>query len=407
MPPAGPPGSETGWAAVAGTFLILLAGFGSLYAFGAFFAPLQAEFDATRGAVSVVFSAAVLILFAVGPASGAIADRFGPRMLAAGGLACVGLGQIAASQADSLWQVQLAFALGLGLGIGLAYVPAVGAVQKWFYRRRGLASGLAVTGIGAGTLIVPPLAAAMIGAFGWRTTLLAIGAAVTLLGAAAGLLVRAPAGGARRAAAQLPGAGLARAVRSRPFLLVLLAFLCASFGQYVPMVHLVPYALDRGIPPEEAALLLSLLGVGSTVGRFGVGGVADRIGRKHGLGCVFAGLGASCLIWLFADGFLSLGVFAVLAGACYGGSVALAPAVMADYFGTRAVSGIIGALYTGVGLGALAGPVLAGIAFDLWHSYTIAIAFSAVAPAIGGLLVFSAEAPARWRRSGAGGGDEP
>ena len=70
---------------------------------------------------------------------------------------------------------------------------------------------------------------------------------------------------------------------------------------------------------------------------------------------------------------------------------------MADYFGTRAVSGIIGVLYAGVGLGALVGPVLAGVVFDLWESYTIAILFSIAAPVVGAASVLSAEAPERWR----------
>ena len=398
----GPDGSRRGWAAVWGAFAILLVGFGSAYSFGAFFAPLQHAFGASRGAVSFAFSAAIAVLFAVGPASGLLADRIGPRALASGGAALVGLGLVAASRADALWQVQLAFALGVGGGIGLAYVPSVAAVQKWFDRRRGLASGVAVAGIGAGTLAIPPLAAALIAGLGWRSAFLVIGAATAAVGGAAGLMVTAPGRGrgAASPAAARGGSGtdLARAVRSRPFALVFLGFVGASFGQYVPMAHLAPYAGDRGLPPETAALLLSALGAGSTIGRFAVGAAADRIGRRRGLAGTFAGLGAGCLLWLAADGALALGAVAFFIGACYGGSVALAPAVMADYFGARALSAVIGVLYSGVGLGALAGPALAGIAFDHWRSYTVAIAFSAAASALGAALVFSAEEPGRWRR---------
>ena len=94
---------------------------------------------------------------------------------------------------------------------------------------------------------------------------------------------------------------------------------------------------------------------------------------------------------------IGLGIFAVLVGTFWGGSVALAPSVMADYFGTRAVSGIIGVLYTGVGLGALVGPIVAGLVFDLWQSYTIAIVYSIVAPVLAAVSVLSAESPERWR----------
>ncbi len=391
--------SRQGWYVVAGTFLILTMGFGSAYSFGTLFAPLQDEFGASRAAVSVAFSAAILVLFSVGPFSGTIADRLGPRLLVAGGLALVGCGLIAAGVAQSLWQVQAAFAVCIGGGVGLAYVPAVGAVQKWFDRRRGLASGIAVSGIGAGTLAVPPFAALMIAELDWRPALLLVGSIVFVAGGAAGLLVRNPDQAPR--ASPTPsrdGVPLSFAIRSRPFFLLFLGFLLASFGQFTPIAHIVPYAEDRGISPQAAATLLSLLGVGSAFGRFAIGAAADRIGRWRGLGLSFGGVGVSCLLWLVGDGMLVLGIFAVLVGTFWGGSVALAPSVMADYFGTRAVSGIIGVLYAGVGFGALVGPIIAGLVFDLWESYLVAILYSIIAPLMAAAAVLVAESPERWRQ---------
>ena len=390
--------SRQGWNVVAGTFLILTMGFGSAYSFGTFFAPLQDEFGASRAAVSVAFSAAILVLFSVGPLSGTVADRLGPRLLVAGGLVLVGCGLIAASVAQALWQVQAAFAVCIGGGVGLAYVPAVGAVQKWFDRRRGLASGIAVSGIGAGTLAVPPFAALMIAELEWRPALLLIGCIVVIAGGASGLLVRNPQNGPRQSSTpSRDGVPLAFAIRSRPFFLLFLGFLLASFGQFTPIAHLVPYAEDRGISPQTAAALLSLLGVGSAFGRFAIGAAADRIGRWRGLGLSFGGVGVSCLLWLVGDGMLVLGIFAVMVGTFWGGSVALAPSVMADYFGTRAVSGIIGVLYAGVGFGALVGPIIAGLVFDLWQSYLVAILYSIIAPLIAAAAVLVAESPERWR----------
>ena len=389
-----------GWRVVAGTFLILTMGFGSAYSFGTFFAPLQDEFGASRAAVSVAFSAAILALFSVGPLSGSLADRIGPRLLVSGGLALVGCGLIIASVSQALWQVQASFAICIGGGVGLAYVPAVGAVQKWFDRRRGLASGIAVSGIGAGTLAVPPFAALLIAELDWRPALLLVGGIVVVAGGASGLLVTNPARQLRHSPAQAQyqaGVHLSFAIRSRPFFLLFLGFLLASFGQFTPIAHLVPYAEDRGISPQAAAALLSLLGVGSAVGRFTIGAAADRIGRWRGLGLSFGGVGMSCILWLVGDGMVVLGIFAVLVGAFWGGSVALAPSVMADYFGTRAVSGIIGVLYAGVGVGALIGPIIAGLVFDLWETYTVAIVYSIAAPVLAAVFVLSAESPERWR----------
>ena len=393
-----------GWYVVAGAFLILTFGFGSAYSFGAFFTPLQDAFGASRASVSAAFSLAILTLFSIGPITGTLSDRLGPRVLVSGGTALVGCGLIIASFAQALWQVQLAFALCIGGGVGTAYVPAAGAVQKWFDRRRGLASGIAISGIGVGTLAAPPIGALLIAELEWRPAFLAIGAVVAVAGGAAGLLVTSPRTNTGPEAEGIAdgrverGVGLATAVRSRPFFLLFLGFLFASLGQFTPIAHLVPYAEDHGISPQAAASLLSLLGVGSAVGRFAIGASADRIGRWRGLGLSFGGVGVSCLLWLVSDGMVGLGAFAVLVGLFWGGSVALAPSVMADYFGTRAVSGIIGVLYAGVGIGALVGPVIAGLVFDLWESYNIAIAYSIAAPVLAAVCVLSAESPERWRR---------
>ena len=392
--------SSRGWYVVAGAFLILTFGFGSVYSFGTFFAPLQDAFGASRASVSAAFSLAVLTLFIIGPVTGTLADRLGSRALVAGGTALVGIGLVVASFAQALWQVQAAFAVCIGVGVGMSYVPAAGAVQKWFDRRRGLASGIAIAGIGVGTLVVPPIGAALIEAIEWRPAFLVIGLSVAVAGGAAGLLVNNPSedrGSQVVANPRHQGIGLAAAVRSRPLLLMFTGFLLASLGMYTPIAHLVPYAEDRGISPQSAALLLSLLGVGSAVGRFAIGAAADRIGRWRGLGLSFAGIGLSSLVWLVSDGLAGLGAFAVLLGLSWGGAVALAPSVMADYFGTRAVSGIIGVLYAGVGVGALVGPVIAGLVFDLWESYTVAIAYSAIAPVLGAACVLASESPESWR----------
>ena len=392
--------SSRGWYVVAGAFLILTFGFGSVYSFGTFFAPLQDAFGASRASVSAAFSLAVLTLFIIGPVTGTLADRMGPRALVAGGTALVGIGLVVASFAQALWQVQAAFAVCIGVGVGMSYVPAAGAVQKWFDRRRGLASGIAIAGIGVGTLVVPPIGAALIETMEWRLAFLVIGLAVAVAGGAAGLLVNSPGPDRGSKGAANPGhqgIGLAAAVRSRPFLLMFTGFLLASLGMYTPIAHLVPYAEDRGISPQSAAILLSLLGVGSAVGRFAIGAAADRIGRWRGLGLSFGGIGLSSLVWLVSDGLAGLGAFAVLLGLSWGGAVALAPSVMADYFGTRAVSGIIGVLYAGVGVGALVGPVIAGLVFDLSESYTVAIAYSAAAPVLGAACVLVSESPENWR----------
>src|SRR5262249_43849470 len=118
-----------------------------------------------------------------------LADRLGSRPLAVAGLVLVALGLAAASAARSLVEVYIAYGLGVGVGVGCAYVPAIGAVQRWVVRRRGFASGLAVRGIGLGPLAMPPLASLLIASVGWRGAYLALGAIALVLGGGLSLLI--------------------------------------------------------------------------------------------------------------------------------------------------------------------------------------------------------------------------
>ena len=249
-----------------------------------------------------------------------------------------GIGLAAASVARNLTEVYAAYGLGVGLGIGCSYVPAVGAVTRWFVRRRGFASGLAVSGIGVGTLVVPPLASLSIDSLGWRETYLILGVFAIVIGAGMALLIEdgprgrglgadgdpPMAGGEVTAAAGVP---LGRAITTRRFIGLYAACFICSFGLFVPFVHLVPYALDHGIPQSAAVLLVGVIGVGSTAGRFFLGGLADRLGRPLSFLAMFAGMGFSFVIWLFSASLWELGVFAFVYGVFYGGFVALAPAV--------------------------------------------------------------------------------
>ena len=395
-----------GWFVVSAAFAVTFIGFGCAYTFSAFVESLQRDFGASRGSVSLVFSLAGFLYFGFGIVSGPLADRFGSRRLAVTGMILTGLGLAAASAARSLPEVYAAYGLGVGLGVGCAYVPAIGAVQRWFVRHRGFASGLAVSGIGVGTLVMPPLASLFIATLGWRGAYLALGALAAAVGGGLALLIEndprdrglgpdgdPPQSGAQPARPE--GASVSEAIRSRRFISLYAACLICSFGVFVPFVHLVPYARDHGVAPASAVLLLGVIGVGSTAGRFFLGGLADRIGRRLSLLMMFAGMAFALAVWVISTNIWSLAAFAFVYGVFYGGWVAVLPTVVMDYFGGRNVSGIIGILYTSVALGTLIGPSAAGFAFDLSRSYTLPILASAGANIVAAVIVAAtSKAPA-------------
>ncbi len=156
--PAPPPLLFRGWLVVTGAFLVLMAGYGAAYSYAAFAAELKAAFGASRTSVSMVYAICGCAAFAVSAVSGPLADRIGPRPLAAAGMGLVAVGLLTAAAARTLLEIYLCYGLVIGLGIGFAYVPATAAVLRWFVAWRGLASGMAAAGIGVGTALVPPAA---------------------------------------------------------------------------------------------------------------------------------------------------------------------------------------------------------------------------------------------------------
>lgn len=419
-----------GWIVTWAAFTCMTVIFGASYSFAAFFKPWANEFSATRAEISWVFGLSSLLYFMLGAVAGALADRFGPRAISVAGMLILTGGMLASSWASDLLGIYLAYGLGVGLGVALVYMPAMGAVQPWFVKHRGVASGIASAGVGAGTLVIPILATWLIDALGWRTGMQLTAAGALLVGiAAARLLERDPAargwqadgvpllrplpqavggktdaGGVSAApSAATPTAGAApaqaaeraseaaapassmrdiavpdmtlrSAASSVSFRWLYGAVMICSIPMFVPVAHLSAAARDQGIADTAAVALVSLIGIGSLLGRFFTGALADRLGRLRTHMLMQAALGASFLLWALAGGYPMLVAFALLFGLTYGGLVAVLPPICTDLFGLRAVSAIIGLLYSGTGIGALIGPVAAGALFDRFQHYGATIA---------------------------------
>ncbi len=367
------------WVVVWATFVSLALIFGVAYSFAAFFKSFALEFAAQRADVSMVFGLTGLIYFGFGAAGGMLSDRYGPRLVCSAGMVCIAVGLFSASLATSLQAVYLSYGVAIGFGIALVYTPAIGNVMPWFKERRGLASGIASSGIGLGTVLVPLLVTALIAAMDWRTALRLMSAGLFVAGlVATGMLKRAPLPAlffapANGQAANTPsGATLGEALKDTRFWWFYLFCLTAAPTMFIPFAHVSASARDSGINEASAVGLVGLIGVGSLVGRFAIGALADKLGRLQTLTLAQVSMAATYLLWMAAGAYPVYAVFAAFAlwfGLSYGGIVSLMPAICMDIFGARAVSGIIGSLYTGAALGNLLGPVVAGAVFDRFGSY--------------------------------------
>lgn len=401
-----PPGPKIfyGWVIVGSSLIMLFALACTLYSYGIFFKSLQDEFGWSRTMTSSVVTSYWICHFIFAMPAGWLSDRFGPRRVL---LACnlmAGTGLILMSQVTSLWQMYLFFGVMIGCGLAGTFAILSATAARWFVRRRGLALGLVACGSGIGTMVIGPVVHSLITSFGWRDTYLIIGISVLIaLMIPAFFIYREPKslgllpygqpsfpagedhpGGPsaeKRAKKARPavdeGLPVAQVVRSAHFWIMMVIFSIFFLTTQLTMAHLYNHATDIGISGTVAAGFLSVLGVGSLVGRLVVGAVSDRFGSRLGVILCFLLTVVSFTLVVFAHSSWMFLLFGGLFGLAYGGEMPLIPGLSTHYFGLKSLGFIVGALIAGGSLGGALGPILGGLVFDLTGGYTLAFALAA------------------------------
>jgi predicted MFS family arabinose efflux permease len=272
----------------------------------------------------------------------------------------------------------------VGVGVGCVYAPMLATVGGWFERRRALALGVTVSGIGLGILVAAPLSARLIDAYGWRTTYVVFAVAGAVVLALSAVLVSAPPGDGTTVQR-----GTGAALRAPEYRWLYLSNVLLCLVLFVPFVHLPTFAEDAGLGATAAAGLVGLIGAASIVGRIALGGIADRAGPLLGYRVSFLLIGASFALWWVGDDPWSLVAFAVVLGVGYGGYVALTPVVLAAFFGVDRLGGLLGILLTANAVGSAVGPPAVGLAVDATGGYGTAVPVLAAL----GLAAFAALLP--------------
>jgi len=382
--------SPQAWRVVAVAFTAMFTTFGIAYSFGAFLLPVSADLGSGRGATAAVFSLTTLAFFGLGALSGPAVDRFGPRRVVLVGAVALGLGLLLTSNATSLWQAYLGHGLGVGLAVACCYVPLVAVVGGWFERRRTVAVGVAVSGIGLGTLVGAPAAAALVDALGWRQAYGVLGTGGVLVLLVCAVLVRpAP---LNVDAVHVP---LLPRLRTRAYAVLYASGLLLSVALFVPFVHLPAFAESRGAGAVAAAALVGIIGAASVVGRLALGAVAGRLGVLRTYQGCFVLMASSFLLWTGDPSYSRLVAFALLLGVGYGGFVALGPPLVAEVFGVQGLGALLGVLYTSAAIGSAVGPPLAGGVIGDGSGYGRAVAASLVVASLAALLVQRVRAAAQ------------
>ena len=370
---------------VASAFVSMGVVFGAAYSFGAFFDAIAADLGADSAQTATVFSIMTFSFLSLGAVTGRLADRFGARPLVLAAAASLGIGLWATAQVDSVVVGYVTFGFGAGLAAACGYIPPIAAVGRKVTNRQPVALGIAISGIGVGTLIATPLAAWMIGEFGWRRSyeVLAIVGAGLLLLAGIGI------GGRVAPVGPAPSSTSPALFRDRDVRMFALAGICFTLALFVPFVFVPPLAVADGIDPVPASLLVGLLGGGSILARLGSGPAVERLGSLRTFRACFVLHAASYPLWWLAGGsYPLLVVFVLVHGIAYGGFVAVSASVVSDGFGADRLGSVLGIIYAGAAVGSLIGPPLAGRILDATGNLGTLVVGLTASAALGTILLW-------------------
>jgi MFS family permease len=373
-----------GYMVVIAGFLILVSMYGTLYSFGVFFKSVLKEFGWTRAMTSGAYSLCFLLSGGVAIAAGRLNDRFGPRIVMSCAGLLLGLGYFLMSKISTIWELYLYFGVIVGMGMSGGITASLSTVARWFVKGRGLMTGITVAGVGTGTLVMPLIANRLISIYSWRTSFTIIGIIIFLL--IVGLsqfLIRDPGrkglspygsetAVAERANLDLTGLSLREAIRTAQLWILFVLYVCAGFFVQVIIVHIVIHATELGISPVSAASVLSIVGVGSLVGRVIGGGVSDRFGNKPTITAALILMGAGFIWLLVARDLWMLYIFATIFGLAYGEILCMMSLLPAELFGLRSQGAILGIIMFASTIGGGMGPVVAGRIFDITGNYQMA-----------------------------------
>jgi MFS family permease len=392
-------------------FLALFAIVGvALYGLPFFYDHMVREFGWTRQQVTSGNAYSKLLIGPLfGFMAGWVVDRFGPkRLMLAGivmaGAALVGLGSI--TTLAGFYVFYLFNALGYVCGGPL---PNQVLLSRWFDRNRGKAMGFAYLGIGVGGALVPLLAYALTQAYGWQMALKLLGLLMIAVALPPAFFIRERPPESRAAHPAVPppaGAALvplAPIVCQRAFLLLLIGSMCSIGAVGGTMQNLKLYlSLDVGYTQGEVARVLSLVLVGSLVGRLLMGYLADRHARRQVMLLIYAIVAGSIPLLFFASNPAAIYVFAAAFGVGLGGDYMIIPLMAADLFGVRALGRVMGIVLTADGVAEAVVPMTVATLRDHTGSYSAGFAVLMMLAALGALAVLALPAAPRAAAQAAG-----
>ncbi|PIN70378.1 MFS transporter [Candidatus Woesearchaeota archaeon CG11_big_fil_rev_8_21_14_0_20_43_8] len=377
------------WYVLVGALIIQMC-LGVVYAWSVFLSPLMKEFGWAKTEASVAFTIALVSFAGFMIFAGRLQDKLGPRLIATIGGVLLGLGFILARFTTSLWMLYITYGVIAGAGIGFAYVCPIATLVKWFPQNKGLISGIAVAGFGAGSLVFAPLATSIIESTGWRSAFWILGLIFLVAVVLGAQLLRNPDAAYTKKKEALKTKkteeiGWQEMLKRPVFWKLWVMFMFGATAGLMVIGHLAVFGREGGLTPEVAAAAVGVLAIFNGLGRIIWGLVSDIFGRVNAMTIMF-GVQALMMFLLIKmnTSFWMLAFAVAFVGFNFGGNFALFPSATADNFGMKNMGANYGFMFTSYGFAGILGPMLGAKVFDATQSYFLAFAIA------GGLCVIAA-----------------
>jgi MFS family permease len=404
-----------GWVIVAVALISMAFWFGIRTSFSVFYVALLENFPWTRAGSAGIQSMALITYTVLAPIVGGLIDRFGPRRVIGPGILVLTLGLVLCSTVETLTQFYLFYGMLTAAGVTcISIVPYTAILGHWFEKKRGLASGIAVSGMGLGTFILVPFSQHFITLWGWRLTFSILGGLVMimLLPLNVVLLRHRPQDlglvpdGLKMVSSSHKGDlkeistdwighewTLKGALRTGNFYALVAFPFFAAIGIYFIIVHHVKFLVDIGIDKMTAAFIFALIGIISLCFRIFWGWLSDHIGREKtytmGVICMCLGVSSLLLIGAMDERWLVYPFF-IFFGIGWGVTAPMFMAAAADLFKGKIIGLIYGIVEGCFGIGGALGAWIGGYVFDRTQSYQWAFVLAIVVFLLSGLFIWIA-----------------
>ena len=386
-----------GWFIIGLSFFAYLAASAVRSAPSVLIHPLEREFGWGRTAISSAASLNLLTYGLMAPIGGWLLDRYGARRVVVGSLATIAIGVTGTVFVTELWHFILLWGVVLGIATGVTPALSASVASRWFIARRGLALGILTNANATGQVIFLPILMALIVSRGWRPAMMLIVATALLLLPAVWVWLRdypsevglepftdstttvEQRNQARAVPRAFSFAALGDAIKSPTFWLLSGSFfVCGMTSNGLVGTHMIPHAIERGIPEVAAATAVGIMGVASFIGTMFAGWLCDRIDARKVLSAAYLFRGLSLFVLPYVTDSSSLFVFAILYGFDWFATGPSTVALIAKHFGQDRVGVLFGLVFVSHQIGSAIAALGAGWIYSEYGAYYYAFVTGAV-----------------------------